>query len=314
MKHFLYRRAILLLLACGTATAAPREEEPGIQWRKFSSPPLVLYCHDADVHAAGRILGQARKEMTRLAALFSIEVKDDILLIVAASEKEFDAVTQNQLPEWSTGAASPVENTVYLKSPRLLNPSFSMDEILAHELCHILVSMAAGGRDVERWFDEGLAEVLSRKLRVGEVLDLARNTAAGELHSLEDINGVLGFDRRAAGLAYLEAFSAVEYFILTHGNAAVGGILSALGNGLDMDQAMLSVTGSDIGEFESSWKAGLERRFRWAVLMDYRAVSGLVLVLLFFLAVAAARIRACRRKKEWREEEPGEDETAENVE
>ena len=64
------------------------------------------------------------------------------------------------VPGWVAGYAVSEAGVVVLLPGRLpAVPDSSLEDLLGHEVAHVLVSRAAGGRPVPRWFHEGMAMI-----------------------------------------------------------------------------------------------------------------------------------------------------------
>src|SRR5438105_15217410 len=67
---------------------------------------------------------------------------------------------------WNSGFAVGESSLVVLfpaRSPGY--PDDTLEDVLRHEVAHVLIWRAAGGRHVPRWFDEGVAMEVERERR-----------------------------------------------------------------------------------------------------------------------------------------------------
>src|SRR5512133_114254 len=63
-------------------------------------------------------------------------------------------------PSWISGYAVPEESFIVVFPQRAVQyPIDGMEELLRHEVAHVLLARAAGGKEVPRWFNEGVATV-----------------------------------------------------------------------------------------------------------------------------------------------------------
>src|SRR5688572_19596431 len=61
------------------------------------------------------------------------------------------------IPSWIVGLAAGVQDIVILPQRVLPYPYDSIESVLRHEVTHLALSAAAGGRRLPRWFHEGVA-------------------------------------------------------------------------------------------------------------------------------------------------------------
>ena len=68
-----------------------------------------------------------------------------------------------QVPPTTAGFAVGEDSLVVLFPSRSLTyPHDTLEDVLHHEVAHVLIARAAGGRPVPRWFHEGLAMTAER--------------------------------------------------------------------------------------------------------------------------------------------------------
>lgn len=271
------------------------------EWQKLVREPFVVWVHAEDVQNAHRVLTMSEESLLEIRSFLEEVHEAPVTIVIASSEAEFMALTDGQVPEWGTAAADPVHGTVILKSPRLSSPDVKLRRVIAHELAHVSLSRAAGGRPVERWFDEGFAQVISVEPGFGDILHLARSLASGQLIPLAAVNDVLTFQRSRATLAYRQSRAAVSYLIETYGWESIAGIARRLRSG-DMDAALRAEIGIGGARFEREWVAAMKKAYRWYVFLDFPVVLSAGMVFLFFAALILTRRRTRKRRELWEEQ------------
>ena len=285
---------VLLLFSLRSVSGPAFDED---EWHRLVQKPFVVWFHEGDMKNGRDILAMARTALPRITPFFEIDSTGYVVFIIASTEEEFRQATSGQIPDWGAGAADPLRSRVFLKSPRIAGPGTRLERIVAHELAHVLLARAAQGARVDRWFDEGFAQHISDETRLGDTIRLARGLVTGNVIWLEEIEGVLEFHRERAMLAYLEAKTAVDFLVESHGREVIPRIVDRLRQGMSMDEALRASIGMGFSRFQESWFEDLKTRYRWYVLLDFPLVLSATFVILFLAAFFMAR-RRIRQKKQ----------------
>jgi len=231
-------------------------------------------------------------------------------VLIAESDQTFNRVTASAIPDWGIGAADPGSGFIFIKSPRYAGSEDRMHSVVRHELVHVLAGSMTSGYEVPRWFDEGLAQVLSEERSLRFSFRLARSVQARDLIRLDEIDEVLTFQKQRAALAYETAYSAVDYLIQTYGENTITIILQQLGKGRSMREALLAATGLTLGDFESAWREEMRSRYRWAFVINFPFLISASFVLLFLAAYWMTKRRAFEKRQLWERESIHDEETA----
>lgn len=272
------------------------------EWRRLVRGSFSIHCHEEDMNSGEKVMSIAEEALPRIMRDLGLPTAGNMTIIIASSEREFDALTGGQIPDWGIGAADPRRATFFLKSPRFARPEANLRQIVVHEMCHVLLGMAVGGKKVHRWFDEGVALYESGERGIEGAILLARSLLAEEILWLDEIDDVLGFHRGKADLAYQESRSAVDYLVEKYGKDILAQIVGALREGKGMDEAMLSTVGVGFQDFQMDWHQAMKKKYRWYVLLDFPLVFSTLAVVLFLSAFIVTLRRIRRKRRLWEEE------------
>ncbi len=200
--------------------------------------------------------------------------------------------------------AIPGKNLIVLDISRAYESPFSLEPLLSHELCHLLLYHAAGKRDLPRWFDEGVCQWASggfAELAAGDAGgSLAKAVASGTLIPLHRLE-TFPQEESALLLAYGESRSIVEYIAGEFGARSIREILAHLRAGHSLDEAFRRALSLSPAGLEEKWQGSLKRRYTW-----FSYASSHLLTFLFFLAALATLcgfMRMLKRKRDYRDEE-----------
>src|SRR4029077_5989874 len=100
-----------------------------------------------------------------------------------------------QVPRSTAGFAVSEDNLVVLfpsRSPTY--PQDSLEDVLHHEVAHVLIARAAGGRPVPRWFHEGLAMAAERTWGLEDEARQLQELTFVEPTSLDNVNALFDGD------------------------------------------------------------------------------------------------------------------------
>jgi tetratricopeptide (TPR) repeat protein len=155
-------------------------------------------------------------------------------------------------PHWSAGL---FDGKIRIPVQGLETVDEQIRSTLHHELAHAFIH-ARAGKGVPRWLHEGLAEYLegSRAAQYGK--PLAKLLSDGS--SLEMCVSAGQCDVQ---LFYPAATSLVEYMIDNRGMGGIRDLLTALGEGNDIDQSLRKVMGRDESGLIADWQHFVKRRF-----------------------------------------------------
>lgn len=272
-------------------------------WKILQARPLVLACHKQDIDTGREILGMVEENMNRIAQDLNLEQINQIQIILAPSENEFQRLTAGSIPDWGVGAANPLSRTIFLKSPRYARPETDTESVVIHELAHILLGMVLNGQPVDRWFDEGFALQQSGEASMESKIIFARSLILGNSIPLSNIDAVLTFQRDKAGLAYQESHSALRYLVQQYGIGIIPKIVEQIRLGESMDAALRNAAGLSLDEFEYHWLNAMKKRYRWYIIFDFPILFSVLLVVFFLTAWVLTKNRNKKRKRMWDEEE-----------
>ncbi len=212
------------------------------------------------------------------------------------------------VPPWIAGFAVPDASVVVIFPARAPSyPDSSLEDLLRHEVAHVLAARAAGGRPLPRWFDEGLAMIAGGTWGADDHARLLLELMVEPGVPLARLDRRFAGNQRQVAGAYAVAGAFVRELVQRRGAAAPGRILAAVAAGVPFPAAFRAGTGATLEQAEREfWRRhSLER---WLPLATSSTTLWLGVTLLVLVAAGAARRRRRRdadRRARW-EEEPEE--------
>jgi hypothetical protein len=207
-------------------------------------------------------------------------------------------------PEWVAGYTRGNSGVIVLFPERAPSyPNDSLEELLQHEVAHVLIGRAAGGRRVPRWFHEGLALAAERAWSLGDrarfVYEVARRGAV----PVQSLEARFDGDQASVMLAYSIAGAFVEELLVEHGPEWPSRLLAAMAGGRSFDEAFRETSGSTVeGTNEAFWG---RRRFVavWLPWATNPATMWSLITILALAAIVRLRARRAARRRQWALEE-----------
>jgi hypothetical protein len=149
--------------------------------------------------------------------------------------KRDDYKTVTNSPDWSGGA---YDGTIRLPFGALTEINAGLRSVLFHEYAHVVVFDLTRG-NCPIWLNEGIAEMFGRKqLSESKVAHVqsSNKSAAVDIRKLE--GSFTGLSSADATIAYQQSYSLVNYVVSTYGWHRIQQILSALGLGKSIEDAV----------------------------------------------------------------------------
>lgn len=166
--------------------------------------------------------------------------------------------------EWSAGSAQGIQIMVPLKSG-YKSPEY-VKGLLAHEFTHTIIHLRTSNR-CPLWLNEGIAQYQEFAAANGSP-DAMRSDYEGilqkefvEKRNFVDLNQVPsligGSSRLDIVRGYLASYLAVRCMAEFYGEQSLDGVLSALGRGKSVDEAMAEATGKGMADFQQDYEEWL---------------------------------------------------------
>lgn len=207
-------------------------------------------------------------------------------------------------PSWASAYAIGSAGLVVLLPDRIpAYPDRSLEEVLVHEVAHVLVARAAGRRPVPRWFDEGLALQVARPWSIDDQARLWKVSLGGLPPTLDSLDERFRGGQASAASAYALSGAFVRFLMDEVDEAAPARILHEVALGRGFDEAFRRATGRRLEDFESGFRASLEPARLWLPIFTHPTTLWVGISLLALAAGWRARQRKREREEAWEAEE-----------
>ncbi len=212
--------------------------------------------------------------------------------------------TASSAPTWVSGYAYGSLGVVVLfpeRSPSY--PDSTLAELLRHEVAHVLIARAASGRDVPRWFNEGVATLAADVWRLNDRSRLAATLIFQGDITIAEIDRLFAGERSDVARAYALSSAFVRDVALRYRHDAVAQVLELVAIGTPFEEAFLRGTGRTVAQAERSFWRRHSFWYRWFPVVTSGITGWTFITFLFLLAAWRKRRQTEAIRKRWEEEE-----------
>ena len=207
-------------------------------------------------------------------------------------------------PSWIAGfAVGDLDTIVVFPSRSPSYPHATLDDVLRHEVAHILIHRVAGGKPIPRWFNEGLALTAEHGWKFRDQTQLLFQLLSGPRHSFQELNRLFESGQDGQTRAYLLSGAMVRELLKQHGETAAARILQNVGRGDSFEQAFIGVTGISPAEADSRFWNSQRVWTTWLSLLFSNEILWIAVTLLAILAIQRRRRKNREIERKWAEEE-----------
>ncbi|MBS2013251.1 MAG: hypothetical protein JST00_10210 [Deltaproteobacteria bacterium] len=248
------------LVAPGQVTIPPvpsRYVTKELGWITISYPP------NAYERVEG-VLRDADLVKSQLALAFGHDVLGHVELRVVPNAAEMAALAPVEAPppSYAAGVAYPrLHLTLISMLPPQGAEAVNIDQVFRHELMHLALEDAVGGRHVPAWFNEGLAVLFADENGLDRQRALFNATISGTLLPLSDLDRGFPSNHFDVNIAYAESVDFVAFLRKKSDDLRFARMITRVREGQPFERAIAAAYGSDLRKLEFQWRGDLERRF-----------------------------------------------------
>ena len=233
-----------------------RFDDARFEWDEVTVGTVTILYHGPVRTRAERLANAAIESLGLMAEVTGADTETPIVMVLYNNNAEMiEAVVAKSLASSreliTEGQAFDSESVVLVLAGR------SDVGTATHEMTHILVARAAGSRGVvPLWLNEGLAEYgnLDQTVSYKRFLEWAVGT--DRLIPLKNLRSFPG-DPNLTLVAYGQGRSVVKYMVDEFGTEKMSELLTTLGTGVGIDDALGAVYGFNILGLEDGWRESI---------------------------------------------------------
>ncbi|MCX5757235.1 MAG: hypothetical protein NTU83_01755, partial [Candidatus Hydrogenedentes bacterium] len=204
------------------------------------------------------------------------------------------------------GVAKAEKGVIIVRAPAILSSPADFRGTVRHELIHVLLARNTEPAYVPRWFDEGVAMVLSKELRWESAIEVARMYVQRRLSPYRELDfafAPIGDETTFSG-AYAQALSMTQWLMHRMGADRFWQLVAGLRT-MPFEDALRTYAKLTPAGLDDGWRTSL-----WKVALIASLVSGFsafqLMAVLVVVAYLYKRRRGQRLMRQWDEEDDGE--------
>lgn len=298
MLRRLARVSIVLLLVLGNLPMADGQTTP--------VPELIVESpHEFPAHEA-RIRELDRRRLEHAMRVVGLRQPGPPIRLTLAGE---DSTVAQNTPGWIAGFAYSNLGVAVLfpeRSPSY--PDSNFEDLLLHEVSHILTARAAGGRAVPRWLDEGIALFIGRPWQLEDRSRLTWAMLREREMPLAELEGRFNRDRASASRAYAISGAFVHDLVRKRGPDSAAAVLSGISLGLPFPEAFRRAIGVSLEQAEDYFWEYHSIWYRWVPILSSSMVIWVAITLLALVAFRRRRALDAAQIELWEHQERLENE------
>lgn len=285
----------LALIGLSAGLGFGRDLSPTVpEVRVLADPELSDAAEDID-----RIV---RGDLSEVLTLTGAEDLGGAITIVLMPE---GSPLANETPSWVAGYARGDRRTIVVFPERVPSyPDRNLDQLVRHEIAHLLIWQVSGGRSIPRWLHEGIATVAAREWGMEDQARYAVSAFGAGPSSLVQLDRAFRGPGPEVRRAYALSAAFVRFLRSEYGPDLPGRLLSGIGSGQTVGAAFRSVTGRSLAQAEHRFFK--EQRFwnLWVPFLTSPVALWMGVTLLALVAILQRHRRNRELHRRWDEEEP----------
>lgn len=277
-----------------------------IQLESLPSPGLTVRFESSLKGIAEDLLDIYPSIKSNLEKTFGWKMPFRPTVLLIQDKEYFQRLTGNKL---IVAFAAPGDNLIVIDCSRLHIRPHRLDQVLKHEMVHLILHHNIRSVHLPRWLDEGVAQWLSEG--VAELLEAPQRSffeealLSGNYIPLRDLKYSFPTDKKNLMLAYEESRSFVTFISDRYGDNRIFEILEHLQKGNEIQTAFYASLDASPEEIEDRWIMQQRRQTTWFIFLaghiyEFLFLAGALLTVIGF-------IRFLIKKRNYRDEDEDND-------
>jgi hypothetical protein len=236
-------------------------------WQRLENGKVAVFWYARDVAFGERLLDVAQRGYDHVQKATGFTPDDELRVVVFNSQADFCSFyAPRTCQDWVGGVAMGSVTLGWLDESTSTNPErrvrWFFENLIPHELAHAFLNYALGPRifAIPNWFNEGQA-VNNELSGLEQELDRVREIAMlGQLERLPLMEARTTIGRNELQRVadwYAQAASLVAFLYERWGLESLGEIVKIVRDGKEFKEAMETVTGLTMDEYEIAWREWL---------------------------------------------------------
>jgi hypothetical protein len=222
--------------------------------------------------------------------------------------RENSEVARSVAP-WIAGFAVGDSNLVVIfpaRSPGY--PDRTLEDVLRHEVAHVLISRATAGRPIPRWFNESVAMAVERDRQFQDETQLLYQLVTGGRVDMEGIDRLFSGSQSDQVRAYALAGAFLHEMVRRSGPTVIQEILQRVNQGSTFESAFADATGQTLSQAQTDFWRTQRIWTSWIPILTSSTLLWSTITILALLAFYMRRRRNRALEKHWDEDGESDEE------
>jgi len=287
--------------AWGGAARAPALEADGLT-RSLSPLPVTIRYEKRHRRVADRVGEICAEEIPRLVGEIGLASMTPIEIIVTPDARRYDASLMAEIPTWGVAFAVLEEQRILVDVDRATRAYNSLDEVVPHELSHLLVYQRVPRVRMPIWFLEGLAQWQAQEWSLVDSWQLMNAVWSGGAPRLRDVSWSYPADETRAQAAYRVSYAAfTQLFAEGGGFERLPEFLADIDRTRSFNDAFQDFWGFTVDDYDVYLHDDLQRKYHSRLLVFQTEPLFGIAAVLFLIVIGRHIIRSRKRYREMEE-------------
>jgi len=223
--------------------------------------PITINANARYHRVAAKIGTICEAQGPRIAAELGLARLDPIEIDVVDDVHAYNREHGGRLPEWGIAFAVLEENRIIVDVKRATREFNSLDEVVPHELSHILVHQRAPDVHFPLWFLEGCAQWQAREWSMVEQWELVQGVWQHSSPRLSDMYGRYPAEETRAQQAYRVAYAGFTDLFAEVGFDDLAPFLAEVERQRSFENGFRTYFGYSVAEYQAFFQDGFEKKY-----------------------------------------------------
>jgi len=224
-------------------------------WETVMGTFLRIHGDPRDYSTMLRLSRHGTKALPDLATRLDVPIGNTIHVYLAHTDQQFRELQPGNAPSWADATAYPRLGVIYLRATGARHgQSKPLEQVMDHELAHIVLGRAFAPERPPQWLQEGVAQVMAGEFTPETTNAIAEGMLGSGLISLEDLSRGFPSDPRKAKLAYAQSADFVAWYQMQYGQDALADLIKEMAGGASIHAAVRRTTGDFLEDIDKEWR------------------------------------------------------------
>ncbi|HWQ83666.1 MAG TPA: peptidase MA family metallohydrolase [Anaerolineales bacterium] len=228
-----------------------------VEWQNLEQAPfhIAWYAQD-DIAFGDNALKTAQEGLKKINSLLPIQTPEHIDIYIYPNASTLQEVLILSGQDWIAGHADPDLGVILAAIPSRPEQSLVMDQIIPHEMMHILVyeTVREGYDNLPTWLVEGLASLAELYPNPDYQILLNNALERDTLLKMEDLCAPFPRDASSALLAYAQSASFTRFLHQQFGASRMDDLMQGYTDGLECSRGVEITLGTNLKQLERQWR------------------------------------------------------------